>query len=143
MATPLWMPKGVRMVKVPSGEKHAFICKTLPGPAIELVLVRDGIEFKSHPIMPAAASIVAATALNSAKDCHDQSGAPLTHGPDIPRPRPPFLSFSSIGLGPGSKKGAALVIRFGDAEIGFDLPDDVLKPLGQALIAASAAGTKQ
>ena len=114
-----------------------IVCNSLPNGRLEVVLVKDGKQYKSNEFEPKNASLIAATVLNGAKLAVQSQGKPTpansgaVAGWEVTIP-------SRVGLGPSNVPGHdCLIVRFGEADLGFSVVRSELQKLGEAIIALS------
>ena len=110
---------------------------------LEVVLVKDGKQYSSNPLEPKKASRIAATVLNGAKLAVQIQG---NKHPAITETAPGWEVAipSRVGLGPSNVPGHdCLIVRFGDADLGFSISRSELRKLGEAMIALSPKGVRE
>jgi hypothetical protein len=118
------------------------VCDSLPNGKLQLILVTDGTQHKGSDFDPSAASSFVVSILEAAKIAHKRSGKPLDSNTDTVHEWA-MLSPSMIALGPCQLQNhTSLIVRFGEAQLGFPVPNSALRELGEALLTLSASDQK-
>jgi hypothetical protein len=122
---------------IPPGLKNGLHVSSLPSGAVQVLAVIDGQPGEPLEIGPAATGHVVGQFLGAAKTAHDRTGKILDDYTDAGRVT--VIQVTSIGLGPCAIPGhAGLMVRAGEAEIGFAIDKATMRALGEALIERSA-----
>jgi hypothetical protein len=107
---------------------------------LSLFLIKNGVDIGPVEFPTKDAGDIAAIILLSAIDAYQRSGKPrpaITGGVDLTLVRP-----SRLGAGRSHKRGCTvLTFHFGDAEMGFEVPNSHARRFAQQLLAASADET--
>ena len=118
--------------------KDGVIFNSTPTNKVQIVLVKGGESLVLN-LDPKSAADIAGEALQAARMCHDRTGKTLPSGTERESSWPTVIP-SSIALGPCKMPNhESLIVRFGEAALGFAIPRGILLSLGQALITASAS----
>ena len=131
------------MSDLPHLMTDGIVCNSLANGMLEVVLVKNGTHYNSNPLDPKNASRIAATVLNGAK-LVDQ-----IHGNKTPASAETAAGWevaipSRVGLGSSNVPGHdCLIVRFGDANLGFSILRSELRKLGEAIIALSSKGARE
>jgi hypothetical protein len=130
-------------MNLPHTMMDGIVCNSLPNGRLEVVLVKDGKQYRSNEFEPKNAGLIAATVLNGAKLAVQRQGkstpasTETVAGWEVTIP-------SRVGLGPSNVPGHdCLIVRFGEADLGFSIVRSELRKLGEAMIALSAKGTRE
>jgi hypothetical protein len=131
------------MSDLPHLMTDGIVCNSLASGMLEVVLVRDGKHYNSNQLEPKNASRIAATVLNGAKlaaqtqEKKTPASTETAAGWEVAIP-------SRIGLGPSNVPGHdCLIVRFGEADLGFSILRSELRKLGEAIIALSSKGARE
>jgi hypothetical protein len=117
--------------------KNGLHVSSLPSGTLQVLSVVDGRPGEPLELGPSATGRVVGQFLGAAKTAHDRSGKILDDYTDADRVT--VIQVTSIGLGPCAIAGhAGLMVRAGEAEIGFAIDKATMRALGEALIERSA-----
>jgi hypothetical protein len=119
--------------------KEGILSNVLPDGRIKLAIVSKGRLRGSIELEPEKIGLVIQQLMAIAITSHRQTGGALIRGTEVPSTWPEIVA-STIALGPSSYPDHEdLIVRFGDAKIGFPLNKTMLRSMGEAMLALSAS----
>jgi hypothetical protein len=118
----------------PPGFDGIMTAAGLPDGRVQIVLVDAGTSVASVEAVPLHVSEAVLTLLLAAQMAQVNSGIPLSETGQVLTLSPTKIALANDQT-PGHK---ALIFRFGEAAIGFRIPDEMTRQIGQLMMAVTA-----
>ena len=119
---------------VPPGFKGIMTAGGMPDGRVKVVLVDAGESVASVDATPLEVSEALLTLMFAAQVAQVNSGVPLSETGQVMTMSPTKIAVSNDQT-PGHK---ALIFRFGEVAIGFRIPNEMMRQIGQLMMAATA-----
>lgn len=126
-------------MQVPAGFTTGLLIESAPDGQIAVGFAKDGVLMGDFNLSPLDVANMAAAMLAASRD-----GSANLPDPTDERPSGAIVMPSSFSLGPGSTpEEEALILSFGQSHLAFSMQPQVMRSLGESMVALSARGRAQ